>query len=1098
MTNQEITFGIAESLANQIVAAGRAANTEQDLLIAVEGALGPVLDQLNIPKEVRYEKMLLSGRADAVYGSVVIEYESPGKLATVPGLNEAYGQARQYMRAMAERWSPGDPQESLTRLAGVVLDGSQIGFVLWRTAGEPDADVFDLTESETQLSLDEELDLAGHFQQLGPFPVNANSITDLLRFLRALSRRPLEADSLAAEFGPDSNTARAVVRALDSALQSPESPRTEVLFAEWKRLFGAIYGDEDDIGPARVRELAAAYGVEDDDIGRMLFSVHTYFALIMKILAVELVALQSGAIIEPLVAGLSGVGDDEFDQRFRELESGETFRAKGIENFLEGDFLGWYTDEWTSDLREAVRNLARDLQDFEPGTSSLRPELTQDLLKDLYHHLLPRTLRHALGEYYTPDWLAEFTMDRSGYEPSPGIRLLDPACGSGTFLVSAIKRMKAEAAERGLNARETATAITNGIVGFDLNPLAVIAARTNYLLAAGDLVGELAPFRIPVWICDSITGPHLAAETGELEGIRLPTSVGDFVLPSIAATPETLPQTMSHLEFYVENEFTGEEFLQRMESVIPDATAEDLSTLNNLFGKVARLHAEGRNGIWPRLISNAFAPLFARGQFDHVIGNPPWISWEEVSQEYRDQTYNLWVDYGLFTLGGAAARLGGGKKDISMLMTNVAAEEYLKPNGRLTFLITQTVLQTHGAGDGFRQFSTGRTRFAVESVDDMVSFNPFPGVSNWTALISLTRDRPTLYPVDYTLWNCLPGTSPRNAKTLGEAMGVLESVDVKAAPVRRDLPSSPWLIGSERAISSADSLSGESGFTASAGITTWLDGVFQVEMLGERADGMIRIRNLADVGRIQVPTIEAAIEPDLLFPFVPWANVERWRATPDRYLLVPQDPSTRAPYHVEEMRQRWPETYAYLRTFEDRLRRRSGYRRYFNPTDPFYAIYNVSHSTFSSSKVTWRTMGTEMRASVLEPTALGDMSDKPTVFKNTVIYVDASGDDEANYLAALLNSTWANYMLRASNVRGGRSSFATNLLRAIKIPAFSTRRGASRELSRLGAIAAEQAKSGDSTELELTEVLIDEAAADFWRLSQRQQAAIRESLAFLG
>jgi hypothetical protein len=55
-----------------------------------------------------------------------------------------------------------------------------------------------------------------------------------------------------------------------------------------------------------------------------------------------------------------------------------------------------------------------------------------------------------LGEYYTPDWLAEFTMDRSGYEPAPGVRLLDPACGSGTFLVTAIKRMKVAAAERGL------------------------------------------------------------------------------------------------------------------------------------------------------------------------------------------------------------------------------------------------------------------------------------------------------------------------------------------------------------------------------------------------------------------------------------------------------------------------------------------------------------------------------------------------------------------------------------------------------------------------------------------------------------------------
>ena len=43
------------------------------------------------------------------------------------------------------------------------------------------------------------------------------------------------------------------------------------------------------------------------------------------------------------------------------------------------------------------------------------PELTRDLLKQLYQYLVPRHLRHDLGEYYTPDWLAQ--------------RVLDPACG---------------------------------------------------------------------------------------------------------------------------------------------------------------------------------------------------------------------------------------------------------------------------------------------------------------------------------------------------------------------------------------------------------------------------------------------------------------------------------------------------------------------------------------------------------------------------------------------------------------------------------------------------------------------------------------------
>lgn len=1089
------TIGIAKGLAQTIRRAGRESLTEQALVVAVETALGPVLEQLGIPKHVQYEKTLLEGRADAVYGSVIIEYESPGKLATTPGRTESYGQIRQYMREQAELRSPGAPEEALPQLVGVVLDGHEIGFVLWRGGAEPDADILDLQSKAPQLTLETEEQLAGRFQQLGPFAVSPESIVDLLRFLRALSRRPLEAGALAEEFGPDANTARRVVQALNAAVKAPASPRTETLHREWLRHFGAVYGERGKVKRSAVTHLARIYDVADDDVGRMLFSVHTYFALIMKILAIELVALQSGAIVDPLVAGLADLDDDEFDRRFHELESGATFRARGIENFLEGDFLGWYVDEWTGDLRSAVRSLARELQDFEPGTASLRPELTQDLLKDLYHRLLPRDLRHALGEYYTPDWLAEYTLDRAGYDAAPDTSMLDPACGSGTFLVAAIRRKKAFAHERGLAPAETARSIVEGVVGFDLNPLAVIAARTNYLLAVGNLIGAIAPFRIPVYICDSITIPaRLNRDAPGLGGKRLTTSVGEFRIPDIAVPPEVLPRTMAALEFCANNDYSSAQFVDQIQAFIPGARESDTQDLVRLFEQICKLKSEGRDGIWPRLLSNAFAPLFALARFDHVIGNPPWISWEEVSSEYRDETKPLWHDYGLFTLRGGAARLGGGKKDMSMLMTYVAAEEYLKPSGRLTFLITQTVLQTGGAGDGFRGFDTGRVPLQVRAVDDLANFNPFDDAANWTAIVSLDRNAATSYPVPYTVWNRLSGVRMTPRMSGKAALDATRRTPLFARPIRPAAVRSPWLIGARDALDAAHAMTGESDYHAKAGVTVWLDGVFQVEVVERRADGLVRIRNYADVGKTSLPQFEDAIETDLLYPYIPWASVGRWNPVPDRYLLVPQDPATRSPYPVDVMRKRWPKTLAYLRRFEQRLRGRSGFHRYFKPEDPFYAIYNVSPEARSEHKVAWRTMGTDMQAAAVSATTVSSaLPKKPTVFKNTVVFVAVEDPQEAAYLTALLNSTWANYLLRASNVRGGKSAFATNVLKSIAVPSYNARSGAARELSRLGQQAAEEAGAA-SERLDLTEVLIDEAAARFWNLGQRQQTAMRESL----
>lgn len=1101
VSSPTITQQLAKDLAERIRDAARQSTSEQELVLSIETALGPVLEELGIPRTAQYEKTLLGGRADAVYGSVIIEYERPGKLSTAPGQDEAWRQVRDYMRQQAEILSPGAPQDALPKLAGVVLDGQQIGFVLWRPGGKPDADLFELRSRETQLSIDTEEEIAGRFQQLGPFAVSADSVTDLLRFLRALSRRPLEAGALADEFGPDAEIARRVVGALDRALRTPGATRTSVLYTEWLRLFGAIYGEAGKVKRPAVQALAETYGVEDEDVGRMLFAVHTYFALVMKILAVELVALQSGAIVEPMVAGLANETDVEFDRRFADLESGSTFRALGIENFLEGDFLGWYVEEWTDELRDAVRTLTRQLSDFEPGTASLRPELTQDLLKELYHRLLPRELRHALGEYYTPDWLAEYTLDRGDYRGHPETRMLDPACGSGTFLVAAIRRMRDAALALGYSGEQTAKAILKGIVGFDLNPLAVIAARTNYLLACGDLVGATAPFAIPVYICDSICIPGRSSGVGgELQGKRLATSVGEFFIPDAATLPGVLPQLMSELEFCVENDYPTDDFLARARKLLPAATASDLDALGALFEQIRALQAEGRDGIWPRLLSNAFAPLFATGGYDYVIGNPPWIGWEEVSPDYREQTKPLWHAYNLFTLSGSAARLGGGKKDMSMLMTYVAAEEYLRAHGRLTFLITQTALQTSGAGEGFRSFHTGHRPLAVRSVDDLANFKPFEDAANWTAILSIERDAETRYPVPYRLWNRTAGARVSRGSSLAVALAATERAELEARPVRRSSSASPWLIGEPAALAAAHSLAGESSYRAKAGITVWLDGVFQVEVLGRRADGLVRVRNHADVGKTELELVEHAIEPDLLFPYVPWAALGRWSAQPDRHLLVPQDPDTRAPYPLKVMRERWPHTLAYLKRFEDQLRERSGYRRYFKPTDPFYAIYNVSPATLAARKVAWRTMGTDMQATVLTESAVGDgiTDSKPTVFKNTVIFLAVESEQEAHYLAALLNCTWTNWLLRASNVRGGKSAFATNLLDTISIPAFGGRSSTARDLARLGAQAAGEAADGEVEPLAHSEVLIDQMAARMWDIGERAQQAIRQSLAMLG
>lgn len=269
---------------------------------------------------------------------------------------------------------------------------------------------------------------------------------------------------------------------------------------------------------------------------QLLFAIHTYYAFLMKIIAVELLSMQRESTITSFVRDLGALDDDALKERLTRLESGADFIDQGIENFLEADFFRWYLDGWNRSLANAFRSIVRALSSFEPATPVLEPEWTRDLLKKLYEMIVPKKLRHDLGEFYTPDWLAGHLIDRSGYPGDPNIRFLDTGCGSGTFLVEAIHRVIQNIRSRKkIDWEHVGRLILSNIVGFDLNPLAVLATRTNYLIAFAPFIPFVRPISIPVYLCDSVLAPTRASKEGEFDfgGVTFSTTKRDFLFPSI-------------------------------------------------------------------------------------------------------------------------------------------------------------------------------------------------------------------------------------------------------------------------------------------------------------------------------------------------------------------------------------------------------------------------------------------------------------------------------------------------------------------------------------------------------------------------------------
>jgi len=1086
--------------------AAATAENEEELRIRDSGILqSEVISKLGIPSP-RHEvyTFVTGGRIDALYGHVVIEYKAPGKLLREPDVARAKEQLIGYIREEAE------VEGRFKLFLGVIL-ADRIGFVRYDE------------KSKTWLLR-------------GPYDLNRETVLRLVEAIRGLRRKKLAVDELLKDFGPKSDTAVSMVNVLYGKVTSSKSPKVEALFNDWKRLFSQVCA----YSPEKLKGLEAEYGLSGKvDYSALLFAVHTYYALVMKLLAAEVAYLfGAGKWLKSYVAELEDAnmkGLDAFKRTLEDLESGGVFRKfLNITNFIEGDYFSWYLEELDQETANRIAGLAKRLSDYEPATPVLEPEYTRDLLKRLYQNLVPKNIRHDLGEYYTPDWLAEFLLNEVGLTVESfekiaqdendltkplDLRILDPACGSGTFLVLTMKRFREYAEEHYLKEVLISHLLRN-VVGFDLNPLAVLASRTNYLLAIADLLTYAkGPIEIPIYLADSLLVETRATLTGISYVIR--TYVGVFELPKSVVDKGLLGKLLEAVDRYVRLRYKCEEFKQVIKEELK-LSEDELRLIAELYKSFLQLEKDGKNHVWTSIIRNAFAPLTivgSYGKFDCVIGNPPWVLWDNLPSDYRDSTKSLWQGYGLFTLSGLAARHGGGKKDVSVLFTYTCIDKYLKDQGIFGFLITQSVFKTKGAGEGFRRFKVRSVPLTVRKVHDFVAVKPFEGANNRTASIFLEKNGKTSYPIAYILWR--PKEAVGQTDSLDEALKKTERIEMLAKPSDVKNLLSPWLTLPQKALKAVQKARGKSHYRCYLGINSgganavyW----FKIISIEEEKEvsvdipphlrkffnekitrlRVVHVENITEGMKKKIEKVSTILEDFLLYPLIKSQHLEKWKINGYIYTLLVQDPVKRIGYDERWTKINFPKTYSHLRNFEKMLLDRAAYRKYMDvKRDPFYSMYNIGEHTYSSFKVVWNRMGDEMDACVVGKVKDKFLGNKLVVPDNVLSLIPTDDEDEAHYVCAILNSSVADLILRS--IAGGTKSFGTPKIveETIKIPKFDNKNEIHIQLAALSKKAHILASENNADELSKIEEEIDKTVARLYGLTDEEVKEIKNSLKLL-
>ncbi|MDM5250808.1 N-6 DNA methylase [Lysinibacillus sp. G4S2] len=130
---------------------------------------------------------------------------------------------------------------------------------------------------------------------------------------------------------------------------------------------------------------------------------------------------------------------------------------------------------------------------------------TEDILGNIYMKLSVKEHRKKMGEHYTKNTLVEFIIDEVGTAISKESKIIDPACGSGNFLVRILSNFLREGNYNENNTLINRLASSNFLIGVDVQEIPCLITKLRFLMEIVFHQKEINPdITLPVYRLDSL------------------------------------------------------------------------------------------------------------------------------------------------------------------------------------------------------------------------------------------------------------------------------------------------------------------------------------------------------------------------------------------------------------------------------------------------------------------------------------------------------------------------------------------------------------------------------------------------------------------
>ena len=498
------------------------------------------------------------------------------------------------------------------------------------------------------------------------------------RYLFRTEKQFATLEHIKKDFGDTSGTFLTVIAILKKQFDKvKEMPEVKNSFEQWHRFLSIAYG---------------SFKASEE-----IFLVHTYLSVFSKILAYTIISQEEY------------IGDD----KMKDIIAGNIFHELNIDNFIENDFYYWVSlDGNFKSLKPVFRKIAQQISQYDFTT------VDEDIFKGIYQELVDLETRHALGEYYTPDWLCEKVVDNLPIKKNSTI--LDPACGSGSFLRIAINRLKS------VNPKLSATQLAQRVVGIDIHPLSVQIAKNTVLLALGNKIRSARkPIILRVYLANTLLSPEGSVKLFgneyklmiDNEAYHIDTKI--FQDANLFDEAINICDQLSEITKSEETEkLTTFSNIIRKRLIKYDLSDDTIvKNFHKIYIGIKKTKEQGRDSIWKFILQNLYKPFFLKGSFDFVVGNPPWLTYKDVTnKEYQDDLLELADKY-----KNVPKRANMPHLEIGVIFLAHSASYFLKNKGEIAFVLPRSLL-TADQHDNLRK---GLTKgYRITTIWDLKDISP--------------------------------------------------------------------------------------------------------------------------------------------------------------------------------------------------------------------------------------------------------------------------------------------------------------------------------------------------------------------------------------